>query len=240
MNHSRTNFIAVLAFAGLTSASMIHAQTRSQVYGSSLTKQTQTFYVQGDIGITTVESDTVQSKETINATSWEFGGFAGEGREIGLAFQGAQHNIDFSLNNADMQTNWQDAVMIGRLWWLYPKVTAGLSRVKISADNQELVNFYAPTIGAGLGLYIPLWDRIVIATDYMVRKAQRVQDSTDHEVAMGNRVDGQVAISVDVTPQMFDLVFGFRHKSYELTVDGQKFDESAQGPFLGTRMGFYF
>ncbi|MGE0174872.1 MAG: hypothetical protein AB7T49_18920 [Oligoflexales bacterium] len=231
---------AVVVVFALFQASNANSQTRSQVYGSDLDRQTMTAYFQGDVGMMTVESDAVNSKQTLNTTSWEFGGYAGEARKLGFAFQATDNDVDFALNKSHMETSWRDAMVQGRIGWVYPRITAGLTRIQIDQDGEEVVNLYGPSVGAGCGVYVPLWDRIVVSADYNVHQTQNAQNSTDHDVSMGKRKDGQVAVSVDVTDRMIDLMFGFRHRSYDLTVDGQNNNETTQGAFIGTRIGFYF
>jgi hypothetical protein len=231
--------VIVVASALLT-VSHAHGQTRSQVYGSSLDKQTMTAYVQGDVGMMTMESDAVNSKQTLNATSWEFGGYAGESRKLGFAFQSTENDINFALNESTMQTAWRDAMVQARIGWIYPRVTAGLGKIEMQQNGEQIVDLYGPSVGAGVGLYVPLWDRIVVSGDYTAHRSQSTQNATDHEVALGQRKDGKIAVSVDVTDRMLDLMFGYRHRSYNLTIDGVENEEILQGAFIGARCGFYF
>ena len=97
-------FVALLGLCLFTSQAL--GQTRSQVYGTTLTKQTQAAFVQYDYGWQTYRSEAAESNATANVQSITFGGYAGESRRLGVYFSSDSSQTTFDLNNSDVATTW--------------------------------------------------------------------------------------------------------------------------------------
>jgi len=231
--------LAVLASLA-TSASIASAQTRSQVYGGRLTQEAQTFYVRGDEEITTYDSKAAASKETRPSTSLTVGGWAGEARTVGVSLTSSDATVPFSLNNSHMSTSFRDVRFMARLGWLIPSVGVSLSEVNVSRDGTQTVGLYGTGANAGLALAIPVGRLMVFTADAMAVHTGQIYDKLGQGAKLGQRLDGDVSASFDVTDKLVDLLIGYRYRSYEISSADAKYSEQAQGAYAGLRLGLYF
>lgn len=217
------------------------AQTLSQVYGSELDRQTMTASLQGDVGMMAVESDTAGSKESAQMQTVTAGIFAGEGRKLGLTFRSSENRIPFALNRATMTTNWRDIKLQGRLGSFYPNVAASVSEIAVDQNEAEFVDIYGTSIGAGFGVFVPLWGRAVAFFDGTNYITPNATDRQGHDVEVGPRLEADAGASIDITERMLDLMMGYRYRSFSLKVDdGETNREVQQGAYIGVRTGVYF
>lgn len=237
-NRFAYSFVALASFA--TFSSIANAQTVSQVYGSALTRQTQTVFARGEAGWTTYDSEAAESTATAGTSTYTVGGYAGEDRLLGIMFSSTDHRIPFKLNDSEANNSFRDLRVQGRLGWIYPSFVASQTEMKVTRGDEVVTDFYGNYVGGGVGLYVPLWRKLVVHGDAMVMNATQVTDKNQREIKLGSRQEGEVAASVDLTDQLLDLVVGYRLKKFSVEVDGESYDESMSSPFAGLQFGFYF
>jgi hypothetical protein len=233
-------FTACLVVSSGLMALPAAAQTRSQVYGGALTQQAQTIYVRGEVGMTTYESDAAGSKETQTSTTGILGGWAGEDRIIGAQISSSQADVGFELNDTDMHTSFVDVKLMGRLGWLVPSIGASLTEVSISAEDVETVALYSTGASAGLALQVPVAHFLVVEGGGQVVKSTKVYDKLDAGTKLGDRKEGDLHASFDVTDRLVDLIVGYKIRQYDLEVGEETKRERSQGAYAGIRLGLYF
>lgn len=238
MAHRSWKQVAALLIVGLSSPCL--AQTRSQVTGSDLDRQTMTAYFQADVGMTTYESETVNSKETSQNSTWTFGTFAGESRKLGITLHSSEAEVPFTLNESQMRTSFKDLRLHSRLGWFTASIAAALNEISIFNTEADIVDLYGSSVGAGLAFNIPLWDRAVVSFDHVFFNKAKIFERNGRNIALGQRQNSEISASFDVTSRVLDFLVGYRHRSYELAVDQTKNKEVQMGAFVGFRLGVYF
>lgn len=238
MAHKAWKHFGAVVLLGLSTSTL--AQTRSQVTGSDLDRQTMTAYLQADVGMVTYESDTVNSKETSQNSSWTFGTFAGEARKLGITLHSSDADVPFTLNDSKMHTSFRDLRLHSRLGWFSASIAAALNEISISNPETDVVDLYGSSLGAGLSLNIPLWDRAVITFDHVFFNKAKILERNGRNVELGQRQDSEVSASFDVTARILDFLVGYRRRSYDLAIDHVKNKEVQMGAFVGFRLGMYF
>lgn len=216
------------------------AQTRSQVWGGPLTQQAQTIYVRADVGMTTYESEAADSKETRESMTYSVGGWAGEGRVVGISMTSSKADVPFSLNDSSLKTSFQDVRMMARLAWFTPSIGVSLSEVDVREGEVDTVGVYGTGMSAGLAVGIPLHTRLVMQAEAMVVESSKVYDKLDQDTKLGRRSEADAHLSFDVTDRIVDLLVGYRLRSFELEVEEEKLQEKSQGAYAGLRLGLYF
>ena len=216
------------------------AQTRSQVYGSELDRQTMTAFLRADMGWNTYDSKTVESKETRSSTTFMAGAFAGERRNVGMVFSSNENNVPYSLNDSRVNAAFRDVKLKARFGWVYPTIAASLTEMRVERSGATLANLYSSGVGAGAGVELPLHDRIVVYGEGMMFRPSVVKDRTDNNVDLGQRNEFDVGASVDLTDKILDLMVGYRVRSYSLSLNGTEQDELTSGAYAGLRLGLYF
>ncbi|MEZ4742627.1 MAG: hypothetical protein R3B45_09300 [Bdellovibrionota bacterium] len=216
------------------------AQTRSQVYGSSLTQQTMTAYMQGDLTLNTYESEAAESKETATSSTWKLGIYAGESRNLGISFTSSENYVPFELNQSYLKANWKDTAMQWRLGWLYPTISVGLGEISINNANNERFDLFGANLGAGVGVFIPIFDKAVFHATGMVFNTPKALDKSGQDISLGQRIEQEVGASIDLTKNTIDFIVGYRTRSYDLTWNEVKYKEKNQGAYTGLRFGLYF
>ena len=229
---------AVAAVAMLSS--MANAQTRSQVYGSELEKQTMTLFVQGDTSMMAWDSGTAASKETKQTSTLTMGGWVGENRNVGIIMSSSDATVPFSLNDASLRVAQRDIRMKGRIGFVYPTVAATLTEVGVKATGEEVVDVYATGYGAGVEAQYPLHRMVLVTGEVLSFRIPNTYDKAGRDVAMGNRLEVDSNLNFDVTPRSVDLLVGYKYKKWSLEIEDESKDEKAQGAYLGLRMGLYF
>ncbi len=229
---------ATILLLGASTATL--AQTRSQVTGSDLDRQTMTAFIQADVGMDTFESDTIKSKESSQSSSWTFGTFAGESRKLGVTLHSSDNEVPFTLNDSKMRTSFRDLRLHTRLGWISPSIAAALNEISISSADTDVVNIYGSSLGAGLALNIPLWNRAVINFDHVMFNTARVLEKEGRDVKLGQRQDSEISASFDITDRILDFIVGYRRRAYTLTVNDVENKELQTGAFVGFRLGMYF
>jgi hypothetical protein len=229
-------FILVASFA----ASGAFAQTRSQVYGSSLTKQTMTAYIQDDFAMNTYESEAAGSKEVHGSNTWSIGTYAGEGRDLGICFRSAENTVPFTLNNSYLRANFRDTMMQWRLGWVYPTIAGGLSELKSTSTDSGNFDLYGTSLGAGVGVNVPLFAKAVFYANGMVFETPKAWDKSGQSVTLGQRVEKDIGASIDLTEDIIDFVVGYRTRDYKIRVEQDSYQETTLGAYAGIRLGLYF
>jgi hypothetical protein len=216
------------------------AQTRSQVYGSSLTRQTMTAYVQDDVSMNTYDSEAAGSKEVAQSNTWCIGTYAGEGRDLGILFRSSDNIVPFALNQSYLRANFKDTVMQWRLGWVYPALAAGLTEIETSSTENGNFNLYGANIGAGVGVFIPLFAKSVFYVNSMVYQTPNAWDKSGKDVKLGQRLEQDIGASIDLTENVIDLMVGYRTRQYKVTSGEKTFNEITLGAYAGLRLGLYF
>jgi hypothetical protein len=224
----------------LASSGTALAQTRSQVYGSSITQQTQTVYVAGDEAMDTYQSKAAGSTATRAVSTVNMGGWAGEDRIIGASVTAQDATVPFTLNNSSMHTSFRDVRVKARLGWLIPSVGASLSEVDVSRAGQPVVGLYSTGVNAGLGLAIPVANVMIVGGDANVVQSNQVFDKLGGGAKLGQRTDAELNAAYHVVERFLDLMVGYRVRQYSIDSAANDFSESAQGAFAGLRFGLYF
>jgi hypothetical protein len=240
----KTLSTALLALGLLGSSTAALGQTRSQVYGSSITQQTQTVFVTGDEAMNTYQSKAAGSKETRAAPTVTMGGWAGEDRIIGASISASDADVPFSLNNSSMRTSFRDVRVKARLGWLIPSVGASLSEVDVTRNGQQVVGLYGTGLNAGLALAIPVANVMIVGGDANVVQSSQVYDKLNSGSKLGQRTDGELSAAYHLVERYLDFMVGYRVRQY--TIDSTvntasvQYNESVQGAFAGLRFGLYF
>lgn len=234
-----------LAFASATTMVVIFAtptfaQTRSQVWGGPLTQQAQTIYMRADAGMTTYESDTAGSKESMESTTYQVGGWAGEERLVGISMTSSEADVPFTLNDANLHTSFRDVRMMARLAWFTPSIGVSLSEVDVTQGETDLVGVYGTGMSAGLAVGVPLHTRLVMQAEAMTVQNTKAYDKLGEGTELGRRDEADAHLSFDVTDRLVDLLVGYRLRTYELDVAAEKKTEKSQGAYAGLRLGLYF
>lgn len=240
INLRMSKLFLTLTVAVLLIATNSLAQTRSQVYGSDLDKQTMTFSFQGDFGLTTFESQAAESKETAETATATLSAYAGEARKFAISLRSSQNNVNFALNQNGLNSSWFDVFLKWRLWLFTPSITAGLTQLKIIKDQATYADFYAQSLGAGLDFSVPLFNRAVATASYFGFYSPDALDRGAKDIKMENRNEVDLNASIDITERTIDLILGYRTRSYKLTIDDKTFEENNQGAYAGLRVGLYF
>ncbi|MDQ3230969.1 MAG: hypothetical protein M3Q07_04040 [Pseudobdellovibrionaceae bacterium] len=231
-------FLALIGLAWLDRSAS--AQTLSQVYGDSLTKQAQTLYIKGIAGMTTFDSEAAGSKETRTTTETEFGGWMGESRVVGLKINHAYHDVPFELNQSHSRSGMTDVRLQARVWFLQPSIGVSLTEWDVTGAEGPTVGIFATGINAGLGLVMNLHQGLVFHADLMRVQSLRTFDKLDQGAELGDREDVDTHFAFDLTERILDFVVGYRMRSYTLTREEITFKETSQGAYVGLRLGYYF
>ena len=218
-------------------------------------RQTMTSYVQYDLSTNTYESDTAQNKETAESSSVTFATSAGSQKLIHIALRSSRSHVKFALNGNTMYNHFRDILIGYRLGWFSPALTATLTEIQVTKTNQEYIDIYRASLGAGISMMIPLMDRMVAYGDVrfyqepeiprfnnILASADAVPDRSPRqlEASMGGRSEMDIGASIDVAREVLDFVVGYRVKSYNLLVEGEEQNEYQGGIYAGFKIGAYF
>ena len=146
--------------------------------------------------------------------------------------------MPFSLNGSTMASHWQDLKIQARMGWFYPIVAATLSDVTITRNNETAADIYGAAIGGGLGLHVPLWNRVVVAFETVTFGPPN--GGNNQLGKMGQRTDSTVEASMDLTKEMIDLIVGYQIREFKISTPENEQQERQLGAFAGLRLGFYF
>ena len=224
----------------LSPFSLLHAQTRSQVYGDDLTKQAQTLYVSAVTGMTTFESEAAGSKETQSTNGYEIGGWFGEARLVGLKVASHTDSVPYALNNSESRQKFTDVRMAARLWWFTPSVGVSVSEVDIQQTGAKTVGLFGTGINAGLGVNVAVYKGVVVNADVMTVRSNNVYDKLSKQSELGQRNEADSHLAFDLTDRIIDLIVGYRKQDYTIATEDKTYAESSQGAYAGLRLGVYF
>jgi hypothetical protein len=232
---STMTLTGVLAVSGAASA-----QTRSQVYGDDLTKQSQTFYIRGDVQATTHDSEVAASKDTSETNYLTVGAWAGEGRIIGIEFTSADVDAKFQSEGFSSDNSFRDVRLMTRLGWLIPSVGASLTELDIKSGDTSEVSIYGTGINAGLKVAVPVTMALVVHAEGSLSQPTKSYDKLLQGSKLGSRSDADIGASYDLTERMVDVLFGYKIRSYEIETAERKYQEGMSGAYAGLRLGVYF
>lgn len=221
-------------------ASVSNAQTRSRVYGDQLTKQAQTFYIQGDVQATTYESDAAGSKEANETTTLTVGAWTGEGRVVGVEMVSTEAETNFSLNSNTVRSSFRDIKLKTRLGWFIPSVGASLTELDIKTPEASEVGVYATGINAGLKVSVPITLEMVVHGEGTISRPTKTYDKLAQGDSLGDRTDFDLGASYDLTETAVDLLVGYKVRSLKINSTEQDYNEATSGAYAGLRLGLYF
>lgn len=229
-----------VAASVLVGAGAAMGQTRSQVYGDDLTKQSQTFYMRGDVQATTHKSEVAASKDTSETNYLTVGAWSGEGRIIGIEFTAADVDAKFQSEGYRAQNSFRDVRLMTRLGWLIPSVGASLSELEIKNGDERAVSIYGTGISAGLKVAVPVTMALVVHAEGSMSQPTKSYDKLGQGAEMTSRTDGDIGASYDLTERMVDILFGYKVRSFGIETPDRKFSEGMSGAYAGLRLGVYF
>jgi hypothetical protein len=218
----------------------LQAQTTSQVYGDTLTRQTQTFFVTAEADWTTHNSQAVESNTSAATSSVSVGGYSGESRVLGVFFNSINQDLNFALNESSIRNNWNDLRLEARLGFIYPSVGVSMNQSKMVKAGETLTNFYGTGPNAGLGTKIPMTKTIMVEAEAFVSSTTAAHDKDGKDIEVGLRKEADIHATVDVTAQLVDFIIGYRAREYGVKVDDKEYKEVQSAPFAGLRLGMYF
>jgi hypothetical protein len=221
-------------------ATTASAQTRSRVYGDQLTKQSQTFYLQGDVQATTYESEAAGSKETNETSSLKVGAWTGEGRIVGIEMASSDAVTKFSLNSNTINTSFKDVRLMTRLGWIHPSVGASLTELDVKTPDAQMVGIYATGVNAGLKIAIPVTLEMVVHAEGSIAHPTKTFDKLNQGTKLGDRTEADIGASYDLTETALDLLVGYKVRSFRIETDSRNFQENSSGAYAGLRIGLYF
>lgn len=240
MKHFNFVLAAMLAPTSLLITSVALGQTRSRVYGDQMTKQSQTFYLQGDVQATTYNSEAAGSKDSNETTSLTVGAWTGEGRILGFEMESTDADIKFNLNGNSVRTSFKDVRMMTRLGWIQPSIGATLTEIDVRTPDVQTVGVYSTGLNAGLKVAVPITLELVVHAEAAVSHPTKTYDKLDQGTKLGNRTDADIGASYDLTERFVDLLVGYKIRKYKIDTDTSSFDESTSGAYAGLRLGLYF
>lgn len=216
------------------------AQTRSQVYGSALTKFTQTAFVRGEYGFMTYESETTNSNATGTALTMAAGGYAGEHRLLGVYLTRHQSKIDFSLNSSSSETIFNDLCIQPRFWYFLPSVVATWEEFRIKRSATETLDIKAHGWGGGLGIHVPITSMVMIFGDGQYVVNRWALDANGQTVKLMPRTEIDVGASIALFADFVKLTVGYRHRMFGLEIAGVEYAETQSSPYFGAQAGLFF
>lgn len=207
---------------------------------SALDQDANTLFVHASYGFSTYKSKSVESNDTGATTLIDAGAHIGENKKmfINLIQESATHA--FELNSSSITTSWQD-VMIGyRLGWVQFGVIVSSGSILVDNQGTETSQMTASGYGAGLNLLIPIGNSSVFYTKVSSVSASEVQDAVAEASSLGSRMDIDIGSKTNIARSAFELIYGYRMKTYTLTIDGTTGAESHTNTYIGMGFGIDF
>jgi hypothetical protein len=235
----RLRWILPLASAAALLGHEATAQTRSQITGNTLTRQTQTAFIEADIGQQTFESEAVESNATSTVTRIRIGGYAGENRRLGVIASATDSETPFELNDSKVRTAWREVAMQFRFGYVNPSIIAANTEMRLKNGTDSL-DIYGTGIGGGLSINIPLTQWIVLNAAATSVQPTKSHDRNGHDVKLGRRDEVDLGASLDLVEKYVDVLVGYRYRQYDLEIAEETFKETQSAPYAGLRLGFYF
>lgn len=231
---------AFLIIAGVTSR-VAEAQTRSEVYGSALDRQTPTAFAGADLGLATTESGIAASNASSKSLRTSGGIYAGESRSLGIFLRNSETSMNFKLNGNSSRTTFRDLHSQARLWWFYPSLVVSLSEMAVNRDGQRFVDLYGTGVGGALGVHAPVLPFLELRADVTYIKTPHARDQDNaRSVKLGDRLEVDVGTTFDLILKYVDLNVGYVYRSHQVTVDDVTYSEKTTMPYAGLRAGVYF
>lgn len=230
----------LLAAACATAAFPAAAQTVSQVYGGTLTRQTQTAFVTGDVGLQTYESESIDSNATAMSKNVTVGGYAGESRTLGIFARSSESTTKFDLNDSEVDTTWRDLYLQYRLGFISLSGIASMAEIGASQEEEDLYRIYGTGYGAGATISAALSEELIVKAAAKAVMTPTAHDRLGGDVEVGQRQEAEAEASLDVIHRYVDLLLGYRYRTYRITVADEDSAETQSAPYAGMRFGVYF
>lgn len=228
-------------FVGCLWGGSTMAQTTSQVYGDTLTKQTQTFFMAGEAEWTTYQSELAEGHSSGQTAGFKIGGYTGESRVLGISLESVQQNAQFEYTQKSVHNQWNDLRFRARLGYFYPSIGVSLSELKLNSADQTTTHLYAQGYNGGLGARWPLSDTIVCELDHKSVFPFKTVDYLHQNGKILERHEANLNASIDVTKNLIDFLIGYRLRQFKFRSDENiESKEIQSAPFAGLRLGAYF
>ena len=212
----------------------------SSVYGDALQRQTMTFALRGDAEMRSYSSQAADSKESKVASTLTLSMWTGESRNLGMSASSTVNTVPFSLNGAETKHDFREIRLTGRLGPFYASAIGAISEIAVNKAEGKFCDISGMGVGGGAGFAMPLHANILAYGDASAIQTSGAYDRVGHKAAMGPRIDGEVGAAVDVTPQLLDVIVGYKLRTFSMKIDDTEYKEGSQGAFAGLRLGAYF
>lgn len=236
------------ALCGLLAAGAAHAASDDEA---------PSVYLDVKAGYSIYKSEMVQSNDTGVTIDYGFGVWAGQSHSVGMSLNREQSTFAFDLNGSAIGLSWQDIhgsvrfgmfklgiVVSSSSTWIVsaPLDADGDGVLDPAGDAEDYLNITTTGLGGNFGLNIPVNKRSELIADVNYITTQAVQEKsledasgtlTEKEsVALGPRLDLDLGASLSFA-RWFDLLGGFKYRTYKMIVDGTTYTEQLNTTYIG-------
>lgn len=201
---------------------------------------TKTLELYGDFAMSTSKSKALEMNDTGSVSRIQACVHAGDELNLGVSLALETSTFAYELNSSSLTTAFQDIGIYYRFWYFQLGAIVASETVSAKKEDADYLDFSGDAYGALFNILIP-FDRgsqMYIKTGYVMGAS--VEDSFNDSVKMGTRMDIDIGSQVDITKKMVDLIFGYRYRTYSLTIDGTSYSELQTSTYLGFGFGWLF
>jgi len=214
--------------------------TPSLAQNSDLDKRTPSVYLEAEGSFSTHKSNTLNGTDFATGSGLEAGVWTGKDKNLGMAVRQSQFQTHFTQVDAGADESWTDFLLRYRLLWFYPTAVIGSCNLGIEKNGQKIVDLLCTTLGASLGIRVPVGQYVIVEFTPLVAKPVSVKDRLARDTTVDLRSDYSLGVSLRPKLPWLDINVGFRYRTYNLTIAGDNTREVYAGPYLGLALGFSF
>ena len=196
-------------------------------------------------GFTTYKSEAVKSNDTSNSTGYTLSLTGGSRDQMNMLIRTDGNSTNFAYakvtTTSSIKTSTQDTILRYRLGSFYAGLVYSQMDFNIVKEGDDYLDGLAKGNGFNVGAEFFLGRGNLVFFDVTLATGSTLKElkqSTD-QVSIGNRTDIFIGGKIRITRNMFDLLGGYRQRSYAITVGSETYQEVLTTTWLGCAFNFY-
>lgn len=216
--------------------SLLSASFASQAFAGD----EQTVYLDVRYGLSTIKSELLESNETSSSVGYGVGANAGAERNFGVKLWRESMSTKFLLNETQFDATWQDLSFTYSWGWMaLGGMVVSLDAAAKDAAGESIFTAVASGYGGIFSLDIPV-QKGFFFTEARFATYSTITEKDEKTLTIGPRMDISFGGKLPLTKRNLDMVFGYRQRTYPISLEGTSASEWVADTFLGFQWGLSF
>lgn len=234
----RQVIVYLATLAGLWTVAALPLAQAQRGDSTDLQAERRMVFVASDGGMSTFKSELVEQNDTGMVLTYVLGATVGDEKTMEFRIRTDSSTIPFALNNSSITSKWQDTLVLYHFPYFNIGAGLGSNAMTVVQDAATTLDIVGTGFGAAGGLVYPITRAARVSLNAIFMSISSARELEQRTVSFGARTDMDFNVTYDLTKTYFDLVYGYRYRTYSMTTDTTTAAETHTSTYAGLQFGF--